>query len=91
MSILNIVPQHCSLEKDKITENLEDIVKKCNNTTLRNETDEDRVLKAAFISSLKSVFPLVESGFEIMFLKENRVICSKACDNEIDVVVFFVR
>ena len=49
MSILNIVPQHCSLEKDKITENLEDIVKKCNNTTLRNETDEDRVLKAAFI------------------------------------------
>lgn len=88
---LNTTPQHCSLVKDKIIEKLEDIVKKCTNMTkLRTEANEDPVLKAAFIPSLKSVSSLVESRFESMFLKRNRVICSKSCDDN-DIDGFFFR
>lgn len=91
MSILNIALQHCSSKGDKVTEKLEDIVKKCTNMTkLRTEANEDPVLKAAFIPSLKSVSSLVESRFESMFLKRNRVICSKSCDDN-DIDGFFFR
>ena len=45
------------------------------------KTYGDRALKPAFISSFKSLFPLVES----------RIIYSRVCDNEIDVFLSFVK
>ena len=78
MSILDIALQRFSLERDNDREPRRYCQEMQQYENLRTKADEDPELKAAFISSLKSVFSLVESPFESMLLKENGVICSKA-------------
>lgn len=82
MSILNIALQHCALEREKLSGQLEDIVKKCNNMNkLREEAEENPELKKAFTTSMQSVISLVEGRFESMKLKENNIQCAKSCDD----------
>ena len=92
MSILDIALQRFSLERDNDREPRRYCQEMQQYENLRTKADEDPELKAAFISSLKSVFSLVESPFESMLLKKNGVICSKAWDdNRIDASSFFVH
>ena len=93
MSILNIALQHCALQRDEMSNQFEDIIKKSNSMSkLRSEASNLEELQESFTTSMQSVISLVESRFESMKLKENYIQCTKACnDNDIDIFFQFLH
>ena len=74
MSILNLALQNCSLERTKMSDELEQKMKSVNNmNNLRNLTKHCVNLRESFRESMNSVKEIVNARFETMSLKDERI------------------
>lgn len=93
MSLLNLGLQNCSLERERLNDDFEHLLKKCGSMAdIRAEASKKPELKAAFKESVEPVQSLIRNRFARLKLKEKPVqISDPITDIEIDTLQRHLR
>jgi len=83
MSILNLGMQSIGLMRDKMSDDLENLMKKCNSMEeIRTHSNNEPQLKNELINSLQTPINLMEGIFERLLLKDEPFLTYKSATEE---------